>query len=137
MDQGLPRPPPGQSRRRPPHPPRPHHRNRHRVLALPPRPPTAPTTSPEADYLTPDPTTRTPLSPLRLALRAHLRDDNGDHARHRYDKIQQLQTRRQKGPLQRAAPGPPQVAVLISLVDLIERVSVLGLVDIPVAVGRA
>src|SRR4051794_1448942 len=89
MDQGLPRPPPGQSRRRPPHPPRPHHRNRHRVLALPPRPPTAPTTSPEADYLTPDPTTRTPLSPLRLALRAHLRDDNGDHARHRYDKIQQ------------------------------------------------
>ena len=38
MDQGLPRPPARQSRRRPPHPPRAHHRHRHRVLALPPRP---------------------------------------------------------------------------------------------------
>src|SRR4051812_34557377 len=38
MDQGVPRPPLGEGRRRPPHPPRAHHRHRHRVLALPPRP---------------------------------------------------------------------------------------------------
>ena len=39
VDEGLPRPPARQGRRRPPHPPRAHHRHRHRVLALPPRPP--------------------------------------------------------------------------------------------------
>ena len=38
VDQGVPRRPHGQSRRRPAHPPRAHHRHRHRVLALPPRP---------------------------------------------------------------------------------------------------
>lgn len=38
VDQGLPRPAPGQGGRRPPHPPRAHHRHRNRVLALPPRP---------------------------------------------------------------------------------------------------
>ena len=38
MDQGVPRRPARQSRRRPAHPPSAHHRHRHRVLALPPRP---------------------------------------------------------------------------------------------------
>ena len=37
VDQGVPRPPPGQGRRRPHHSPRPHHRDRLRVMALPPR----------------------------------------------------------------------------------------------------
>ena len=49
MDQGLPRPPPRQGRRRPPHPPRAHHRHRHRVLALPPRPHTPRSQTPASD----------------------------------------------------------------------------------------
>jgi energy-coupling factor transporter ATP-binding protein EcfA2 len=38
LDQGVPRPPAREGHRGPPHPPRAHHRHRHRVLALPPRP---------------------------------------------------------------------------------------------------
>ena len=54
MDQGVPRPPARESRRGPHHPPSAHHRDRHRVLALPPRPRTPPQPT-QGDHLTPPP----------------------------------------------------------------------------------
>ena len=73
MDEGLPRPTPRQGGRRPAHPPRPHHRDRQRELALQARTRPQPTTSRTARMTAPR---RAPAPPLRLRLRS------GTAARH-------------------------------------------------------
>ena len=90
MDQGLPRPAPRQGRRRPHHPQGPHHRHRHRVLALPPRArapgeapqavtraPQSPTQALRARRLSPPAHRSAPIRPLRAARRP----ERGDQSR--------------------------------------------------------
>ena len=81
--------------------------------ALPPRPPTPPHPT-QGDHLThPHRTRRPPSSPLRLAPRGSPPRRRRRHPHTDATRSNNTTTRRQVGPIERAAPGPLQVAVLI------------------------